>query len=581
MESVKKEKKQKIYFKEVTQNIKNSNNKITPAMVLILIVFAAVCILIYFKSSANKIDNNLNYDVDKLEIEEVYTINKTFFYTKNVDNVLNLYNSQNEYVTKNKFINVESPLDIDNETYFLVQKEAGKYGLIDVKGKYIIPSEYRQINCFDSTRVCSAVNDDKIDLYDMSGKLIISNKNEKYYYEYYDSYSFPISYEFNKAEYSPIIKNNRLGIIDIQGNTVIDTIYSINIKKNKGNTIVYDDIYSVVNDTKKGIYFILKNDTEKYGVLDVNGNKVIDFLYDELVYDSKIDMFLAIKNKVNLALDYTGTILNTFTVSFDLTREEEEHLVNSDNYTIYTGKTGEQIMFNKEFNLTSGTIEKANDYTYISSDETGKILRDYKGNIILNGYKYMTYTSDNDNEKRVITCNTDDKNNLTECSLFSELGVKLSESYDTMYAIKNSDLIQIQADNKCGLIDKNGTIKIELNDKYSNGNGCTYNLLDKSDKYIITSYKKMDEENSNGIVNAKNEAIIEPTEGASYKYLNDNLIVMNSETTSKIYNAKGTYLSTELTEDDLLENCIGKYKGNFYFKGKTGDKNYIYILSKK
>ena len=69
--------------------------------------------------------------------------------------------------------------------------------------------------------------------------------------------------------------------------------------------------------------------------------------------------------------------------------------------------------------------------------------------------------------------------------------------------------------------------------------------------------------------------------GGTYKYLNDNLIVMNSETTSKIYNAKGTYLSTELTEDDLLENCIGKYKGNFYFKGKTGDKNYIYILRKK
>lgn len=115
--------------------------------------------------------------------------------------------------------------------------------------------------------------------------------------------------------------NNKMGIIDVEGNTVIDAKYEeikylpitgdflvtsnkkkgiVGLVSNKVKTrveIAYDNIELM--DSDKGLYLVEDND--KYGVIDIKGNKKIYIEYDEIGIDISNYQKNELKNKYIIA----------------------------------------------------------------------------------------------------------------------------------------------------------------------------------------------------------------------------------------------------------------------------------------
>ena len=378
------------------------------------------------------IDSNGNIVIEPSFGEMIIVPNSkedVFLYTYDVNYDDGTYktkaiNSKNEGIFTN-YEQVEAISSVDenqNLVYdgkVLKVQNGGKYGLINLEGKEILPCEYDSINLLQGVENTLIVSkDSSYGIVDNDGKVIIP-----------PSYS-EIQNLGNEASQGFIVKNSegKYGIVDIGNSQVLELKYDAISKihegeyyvvtegnnqkivkrsgqevlnangkeitallKNPENGVIYkvDNKYGVMNlsgedvvgasyddlkEGKTGILIAKKDD--KYGIIDLQGNGKIDFKYNSINYNEKADIYITEdENYNNEVLDSNFSVKLTGIVT-DLNDEKGYiEIRQSDEYKYYNFKFEEE----KEAEIFTGNTlfvsKKDGKYGFVDKD--GKVIVDY------------------------------------------------------------------------------------------------------------------------------------------------------------------------------------------------------------
>ena len=247
-------------------------------------------------------------------------------------------NSKNEEIFTG-YDKVEAIDNIDKDNNLWYEKDVlkvnknGKYGLIDLNGKEILPIEYDEITVLDGMENSIIIKkDDKIGLVNDNGSAIIDT-NYKEIKALGDSYKegyitvdekgkygvvsttkkqilenkydeiFPVYLK----DYYLVKENGTKELVNSNGEVVLDKGFD-DIKSATTNGVIFnkDNLYGEMSfsgeitlepkyqelkEVKKGIYIAKKDD--KYGIIDNVGNEQLAFDYTGMTYNEKANLFFA------------------------------------------------------------------------------------------------------------------------------------------------------------------------------------------------------------------------------------------------------------------------------------------------
>lgn len=218
---------------------------------------------------------NIEYDqieiVNNIDEDNTYFIafkdGKAGFYCNKYNVLKNLYDD----IIYNEYNNC------------LIIEKDGKQGVFKINGEMILPIEYDQI--FMSGRYVNTRKDKDVEVYDFKDNM-------------------------NKISISDVIGLNET----LENDKYVIAISSsekykiINVSDKKLKNEEYDYLEYIGNDD------FIAYQNEKFGIVDANGNKIVDFKYDDLqkVKDANI-IRCEIKenNQVSIKyLDYSGNIVD-------------------------------------------------------------------------------------------------------------------------------------------------------------------------------------------------------------------------------------------------------------------------------
>ena len=242
-------------------------------------------------------------------------------------------NEKNEEIFT-QYSKIEALQNIDaagNLTYdknVLKVEKDGKYGLINFSGKEIIPADYEEIVAISGIENSFKVKkDEKYGIVDNEGKIVVETK-------YAD---IDVLGKDNKSGFIVKDDTGKYGIIDYSNNQVLEIKYdaiekvygndlyvvTVNGKQklvNKENADVltsgFDSIKQILSSQENAVIFVKAN---KYGVMNLSGEVLIDAKYDELK-ETKLGIFIAkkadkygiinIENQEKLAFEYASIVYN-------------------------------------------------------------------------------------------------------------------------------------------------------------------------------------------------------------------------------------------------------------------------------
>ena len=372
---------------------------------------------------------------ESVEPIKLKNVASTLNYEKSVlkykkDGKYGLIDFNGKEITKNIYEKIENLQPTEGK--FLVSKD-GKYGVIDLKGNKLVDAKYDMCN---SDEYYTDENG-----YTKSGFIVLNKSDDGYKYGYF-SYTgkkiLDIKYNdiervllkddkkiylivssngkyglYNQAkkiignDYQEIIydenfnllmlqKNKKYGIASLDGKTLIDVtcdeIYSRGIYlyvSKAGTNKVYDSKVNVVDmnfnasiyETENEDYrisTILNNNITYYGIVDKNGNKLVEDKYRYIEYLYK-NYFIATDDNGNL-----GVINSNGKVIVDMKYSSLQRVKGKNIVQAIDSNGISEIYSDKMENVLS--IEKPNisiqkDYVVISNDEN-KTYLDNDGNII-------------------------------------------------------------------------------------------------------------------------------------------------------------------------------------------------------
>lgn len=299
--------------------------------------------------------------------------------SNNTSKVLNGNNK--EILTKYKNIqaisNNNTSINNTYQTQVLRYCVDGKYGLISISGKEIVPAIYESIETLEyKDGILKVKKDGKYGLIDINGNEIVKTEFNSIATDGY----YNIDSKYDKAGYIINIRTDegyRYGYINYKGRQILDTIYT-NIKRitelkddnliylitynngkagvlKNGQTLIENEYENIEFDSVNNIFVLQKN--AKQGVYDLEGNMILPIQYENITFAGKY--LNANKDGKLLVFDVTGTLQN------------EDSYKSLD--TVADGKY-------------SITINRSNQYGVIDSNKT---------NILENKYSYIEYTFDN------------------------------------------------------------------------------------------------------------------------------------------------------------------------------------------
>ncbi len=322
----------------------------------------------------------------------------------------------------------------------ITTEDGYNYGYIDSNWKELLDTKYTSIS-----RILDIESDDTYLIVSNNGRYgVIKNKNEEIGFEYQ-------SIKYNKDINSYLVeKNGQYGVININGDKIIDVKYK-NIKVNgiyifaetyteskyfnqKGEEI--ENGYTTITDVPDTKYYITIDNENMYGIIDENGNVVInnDYLYIEYAFDK---YFIAYKEGYGLGvIDTKG---NT-TIEFQ--------------YDVLS-KIG-------EYNILKG-VDMENDITDIFSNNMEKTLSLEGANIEIHDNYVELY---NEKETKFITT-TGELRKATEI-------------------LNNNKLFASCKDNKWGYVDADGNEKVPYEYDYATEfNKYGFAGINKDDKWGV------------------------------------------------------------------------------------------------
>lgn len=239
-----------------------------------------------------------------------------------------------------------------SEYKYFVLKENDKYGVIDTKGNKIIETKY------DDVKIPNPQKDVFI-CYENDKTKVINEKGKEIYLEYENIEPLRLKNILSDLMYEKITlkysKNGKYGIIDINGKKVTNAIY--------------DEIDTL--QTKEGELLVKKDN--KYGIINIKGTTLVKPQYDKIEADKFYEAENGYKN--------AGYIVSRTT--------EEGYRYG---YVNLAGKEILEVKYNDLYRIT----EINSDDVYIICAENGKygLLKNNK-KIIDNEYQSLFYNESN------------------------------------------------------------------------------------------------------------------------------------------------------------------------------------------
>ena len=229
--------------------------------------------------------------------------------------------------------NIDKNSNVWYEENVLRIKKNGKYGLIDLNGKELLPAEYDEITVLEGIENSLIIKKDgKVGLVNDTGSVIIDANYKEIkglgdtYKDGYITIDEQGKYGLISAtkkqilenkydeilqvplkEYYAIKENGKQKLINSNGEVLIDSGFD-EIKSTTTNGIIFvkDNLYGEMNtsgevtikadyqelkEVKEQIYIAKQNN--KYGIIDGLGNGLTAFEYDGMTYNEKADLFFA------------------------------------------------------------------------------------------------------------------------------------------------------------------------------------------------------------------------------------------------------------------------------------------------
>ena len=330
-----------------------------------------------------------------------------------------------------------------------VQKQ-GKYGLINMDGTEILPCEYEEIKALQGVENAILLQKEgKYGIVNNEGKTLI----EPNYVE--------IQGLGKEASQGFIVKNQeeKYGIIDISNKQVLETKYDAISKIHKGDYYVvtengkqkvvkkdgteilngeYDEIVAILKNPENGIIY---KDNEKYGLMNLEGTKIIAENYDDLK-EAKTGIFI-VKQKDNYGIiDQEGkTLVEVKYKGINYNEKADIYITEDENYN------NEILNGNYEIKLTGmvTNIDDERGYIEIKQEE---------------GYKYYNFKFEEQKEADIFKTNTlfVSKKDGKYGFLDKDGNVVVDYIYDDATMQNTYGYAGIKKDGKWGVVDRNGKV---------------------------------------------------------------------------------------------------------------------------
>ncbi len=279
--------------------------------------------------------------------------------------------------------NIDSNSNVWHEENVLRVEKNGKFGLIDLLGKELLPAEYDEITVLDGIENSIIIKkDNKVGLVNDTGSIIIDcnykeiknlgNTYKDGYITVDESEKYGVfsatkrqilenKYEEIKQlalkEYYVVKEEGKTKLINSKGETIIENGFD-EIKSATTNGIIFtkNNLYGEMSTTGEitletkyqdlkevvdGIYIAKQND--KYGIIDNMGNIQMPYEYQGITYNEKAKLFFAENAEYNTSIiDNQYNVKATGILSDVNTDEEYIRMRINDEYKYYNLK-GEEI----------------------------------------------------------------------------------------------------------------------------------------------------------------------------------------------------------------------------------------------
>lgn len=384
---------------------------------------------------------------DEIKVDSYYEEENNYKNSGYIVGTSTLYGMEYNYISyKQEQLNnetyksIQRIIDIKNkDEIYLIYEKDGKYGLLK-NNIHILKNEYDSIKYDKLNKIFIILKNNKYEVANMDGKIIISND--------YDFIDIEGTYIYAQKDKKQIVFDN-----------------NGEIKEN----IEYKSEYLVDNSE----YKIVINQENKYGVEDLNGKKIIENNYFYIEYLSNNYFIVSGQDGKNGLIDKNGKQI------LELKYDTIQKLDNSDLIQVYNSQIDTMYLYNNDMKkialLQSGKIYDGKDYVKLYSDKQAI---------------YFNLKGEKKTNKELLP------NNL----LFADLkdgkwgfvdkdgNVKIRYNYDEVTEFNEYGFAGIKKDEKWGSIDFEGNIILDPTYELS-GDNSQIDFIGKYYKFIY-GYKK-------------------------------------------------------------------------------------------
>ena len=364
-------------------------------------------------------------------------------------------NAKNEEIL-GQYEQIEALDNFDNQNNIFYEQNAikvrknGKYGIINIEGKEILPCNYDKIETLKGVENSILIEQEgKIGLVDSNGKIVM----EPTYKEIK-----PLGTDY-KLGYIVVNNENQYGIVDCNNKVVLETKYADILPVTENNIFVVKEAEAYTLMDKEGNNLLqttytnitgIKNgnaiveNKSKYGVITTTGEEVVPIKYDEIAF-AFTDTFIVKQN------NQYGLVKKADQVVLELKYANMRYIDKAD------------FMEVSEDNIESDLI---------SSDLTVKLTgivtevnttKGYMRVRVNNEYKYYNFKFEEKKNTEVLTENNLflDKKNDKYGYIDKDGNVVVDYIYDDGTEQNAYGYVAVKKDRKWGSLDKEGKTIVE------------------------------------------------------------------------------------------------------------------------
>lgn len=271
---------------------------------------------------------------------------------------------------------------IDFHDYYLdvllLKDNKNKFGILDEKGKTIIPFEFEELRPFDGQETTIAKKNNYFGIIDFNNKKLVSFENDEIYLSKF-------------SDFFVIKQKEKFGLFNKQGNKIMDFVFEdlqpcfydednrfivkskgkYGIIDIKGKEIIPNEFDEISNWVEYGpeAHFVTKN--KKMGMYSRDGKQLISPIYDELNYitndfiivsQNKKYGIVSISNEIVIPIEYDKIFLDWYKIYYEHQEPEiyvlKNHIysqLDKNNKQVRTKISEKEIKEKFEYHLNENT----------------------------------------------------------------------------------------------------------------------------------------------------------------------------------------------------------------------------------